>query len=87
MASGKAIVGSDVGGIGEVISSESSGLLVEPGTATQLVNAISKLLIDPGLRRSIGCGAHREVSRNFGMSKMVEEYTNLYRKLIGEDYR
>ena len=87
MASGKAIVASDVGGIGEIISSQKSGLLVEPGSATQLVSAISNLVAYPDIRRTIGGAAQREVSRNFGMSKMVEQYCNLYGKLIGAHHR
>ena len=57
MAMGKAIVASRLGQIGEVLTDEESGLLVEPANAKQLTEAIVRLSKDQGLRERLGKSA------------------------------
>jgi len=84
MAAGKAIVAADVGGIGEVIQHEQTGLLVEPASPGQLAEAISSLIDDSELRRRLGEAAREAVSTDHGIGKMVNSYVSLYRKLLSD---
>lgn len=59
MAMGKAIVASRLGQIGDVLTDEESGLLVEPGNARQLAEAILRLSESLDLRERLGSAARR----------------------------
>ena len=60
MAMGKAIVASRLGQIGDVLKDEETALLVEPGDARQLSEAILRLTDSPDLREKLGVAARRE---------------------------
>jgi len=78
MASGLAVVGSNVGGIRTLIESGSRGLLVEPADAKSLAAAISKLLNDKPLRENLGSQARKFIQNNFSQTKMVLETEKEY---------
>ncbi len=59
MAMGKAIVASRLGQIGDVLTNEESGLLIEPGNARQLAEAILRLSESRDLRERLGSAARR----------------------------
>ena len=59
MATGKAIIASRLGQIGEVLIDEESALLVEPGNAHQLSEAILRLRRSRELRERLGAAARR----------------------------
>ena len=60
MAMGKGIVASRLGQIGDVLRDEETALLVEPGHARQLSEAILRLTDSPDLRERLGQAARRE---------------------------
>jgi glycosyltransferase involved in cell wall biosynthesis len=60
MAMGKGIVASRLGQIGEVLADEETALLVEPGDARELSEAILRLTSSRQLRESLGAAARRE---------------------------
>ena len=55
MAAGKAIVTSRIGQIEEILEPGRTALLVEPGNANELAQAISYLANNPQLRETLGC--------------------------------
>lgn len=57
LATGKGIVASRLGQVGEVIIDGENGLLVEPGDADQLARAIERLAVDGELRARLGAAA------------------------------
>ena len=61
MGSGLPVVASRVGGIPEMVTHGSDGLLVPPADATALADAIQLLLADDELRRSMGDAARERV--------------------------
>lgn len=63
MASGAAVVASDVGGIREVVSDGANGCLVSPDDASALTAAIKSLLDDPAARARLGAQAREDASR------------------------
>jgi glycosyltransferase involved in cell wall biosynthesis len=54
MAAGLPVVATRVGGNAELIADGSTGLLVQPGSATALRRAIARLAADPCLRAALG---------------------------------
>lgn len=54
MASGCAVVGSDVGGIPHVVRDGVDGLLVPPGDVAALARAVTEVLADPDLASRLG---------------------------------
>lgn len=65
MASGKAVVGSRVGGIPAIIEDGANGLLVPPGDPIALAAAIRRLAADAGLRDRMGAAGRRRAEQEF----------------------
>jgi glycosyltransferase involved in cell wall biosynthesis len=59
MAMGKGIIASRLGQIGDVLAHEETALLVEPGNARELSEAILRLSTSRELRESLGAAARR----------------------------
>lgn len=62
MASGKPMVATNVGGIPEVVNSE-TGIIVNPQDPVGLAEAINKLLEDRNLQKSMGSAAREQVMK------------------------
>jgi glycosyltransferase involved in cell wall biosynthesis len=73
---GLAIVASDVGGIGEVLSNERNALLVPPGDKSALRDAIVRLRADPALRRRLGRAA-RTIGKRHRWSVLAPRFEEL----------
>jgi glycosyltransferase involved in cell wall biosynthesis len=54
---GRAVVGARAGGIPDIVEHERNGLLVAPGSARELADAIERILREPGLAERLGAGA------------------------------
>jgi sugar transferase (PEP-CTERM/EpsH1 system associated) len=78
MACGLPVVGTRVGGIPEVIDNGVSGMLVEPGNAVAMADALEEYLASPALLRSHGVAARERVQRKYSMAAMVACYQELY---------
>ena len=62
MAAGRVVVATDIAGVREQIEHERTGLLVPPGDAVAISEALARVAADAGFRRAAG-GAAREVAR------------------------
>jgi glycosyltransferase involved in cell wall biosynthesis len=82
MASGVAIVSTNVGGVKDVVTSADLGLLAPFGDAAALANDIDGLLKDPGRRRRMGDLARASVLTRFGFDRLVSDIAHLYRELL-----
>lgn len=82
MGTGLPVIASDVGGVGDMITGEYNGLLIQPDPV-QLARAISRLLDSEELRRSLGENA-LAASVRFSGKTMAERYSELYRTRIGK---
>lgn len=69
MASGLAVVSSDLMGVPELIEHERSGLLVSPGREGELAAALRRLAEDPGLRERLGAQGRRVVEEGFDATR------------------
>jgi hypothetical protein len=83
MASGLAVVGSDVGGQRELVSPE-SGILIEPvGEQEEIeryAQILGALLNDPTARRSIGLAGRERVAALFPIAQMGDRMAGLLRE-------
>jgi polysaccharide biosynthesis protein PelF len=79
MACGKAVVATDVGGVSEAL--EGCGLLVRSRSPRDLANAITTLLKDAALRRTLEAAALRRTRTEFSLEKEIGEYSKLYDEL------
>ena len=82
MACEKPVVASDIGGIPTVISDRENGLLIKPGDAKELGDAISLLLNRADLAKSIGENARRTIVEGFSRDIMVEKTLAVYSECI-----
>lgn len=87
MAAGTAIVATAVGGIPDAIADGESGLIVQPGDAKILADALARCLADSGLRKRLGEAASREVERRFSVAMTVERIGTLYRGIFERKVR
>jgi glycosyltransferase involved in cell wall biosynthesis len=67
MASGRAAVCTDVGGLGEMLADGITGYLVPPHDPVALADRLAKLLHDPQLCQRMGTAARARVQREFGL--------------------
>jgi glycosyltransferase involved in cell wall biosynthesis len=81
-AAGRAVVGTQVGGIPDIIAAGVNGLLVPSGDAAALAGAIVQLVGDPERRRQMGIAGQRSVGERYGADRMVKELKDLYRDLL-----
>jgi trehalose synthase len=76
MWKGAAVIGGDCGGIRRQIDSGRNGLLVS--SVDQAAQAIVRLVKDADLRRRLGNAARETVRGKFLMSRLAEQYLDLY---------
>lgn len=79
---GRPAVTTDVGSAAEVVAHGQTGF-VTPPDASQLANAVLRLLADDALRRSLGEAAALRAKRLFSAERLVADTTRLYETLAG----
>lgn len=78
MACGLAVVGSDVAGIPEVIEDGRTGLVVRPGEAADLADALALLLGDATRRQQMGAAARAWTEEHFSRSECISVVAALF---------
>jgi glycosyltransferase involved in cell wall biosynthesis len=80
-ACGVPVVTTDVPGCRETVIEGMTGLLVPPKDSEALANAISELLENPDLRKSMGRRGRQMVEEKFDIRSITEQYLDVYREL------
>lgn len=75
----KPVVGSNHGGLAEIIINNQTGFLVEPNNENALSEALFKLIENPELRTSYGEKGHQRVVNEFSIDKYVNKISELLR--------
>ena len=84
MACETPVVASAVGGILEVVVDGETGLLVEPARPDVLAEALTRVLANPALGRSMGRAGRRRVETRFSWSSVAERTEQVYSDAIAE---
>ncbi|MHC1568767.1 MAG: glycosyltransferase family 4 protein [Candidatus Syntropharchaeia archaeon] len=82
LASGKPLIGSNVGGIPAQIKDGWNGFLVEPGNEKQLAEKIRYLIDNAGERERMGKNSRKLAEEEFDWKKITERYLEVYGELI-----
>ena len=83
MSYGVPVVVSDVGGLPDIVGQEVEGLLVPPGDAARLADALRRLLDEPALARSMGERGRARARREFDASVVCAQLEQMYARLLG----
>jgi glycosyltransferase involved in cell wall biosynthesis len=81
MACGTPVVGTTVGGIPEIVKDKKTGLLVPPANASATASAISELLTNKRIYRSIADNGLKQ-AKSFDWDKKNKEVFSLYKQLV-----
>ncbi|HPM42756.1 MAG TPA: glycosyltransferase family 4 protein [Candidatus Omnitrophota bacterium] len=84
LASGRASVSSDTGGISDIVENGSTGVLVKVADHTAMAKAVSDLLDDPARREMLGSRGRDLVRERFTLSRMAREVAGLYEEVIDQ---
>ncbi|MEQ1843081.1 MAG: glycosyltransferase family 4 protein, partial [Verrucomicrobiales bacterium] len=85
MAAGLPVVGSDGGGVPELIVDGETGLLVQMGDSQSLTSALKSLLDDPLRARRMGHAGYLRVRRDFTAARVARQVEGVYREMIPSD--
>lgn len=81
-ALGRPVIGTRIGGIPELVVDGQTGLLVEPGNAAMLADALAALTsLTPAARAGLGAAGRDWVSREFSPGRYRDRTTALYEAL------
>ncbi len=85
MASGKPVVATDTGGIGELVEEGKTGFLTVARAPGQMAQKVLVLLRSEETRRDIGVRARAAVAAGYRLETMVATTLALYRELVSTD--
>jgi glycosyltransferase involved in cell wall biosynthesis len=82
MMSGVPVVASNVGGVAEAVQHGATGLLVPPGDAGALSDALRALLDDAERRREYGEAGRQRALAHFTEARMVADIDRIYTRVL-----
>ncbi|NET32126.1 MAG: glycosyltransferase family 4 protein [Cyanothece sp. SIO1E1] len=83
MLAGKAIVGTHVDAIGEILEDGTDALVIEPGSSPALASAIRQLARSPQLRQYLGSAAQIKVSQQLCPEIEQANWVKVYQQILG----
>ena len=83
MARGVPVVGSDAGGLPEVVRHAETGYLLPVGDVEGMAARTIEILKDDERRREMGEAARHRVESLFGAERVVSQYEAVYARVLG----
>lgn len=83
MASGCPVIGTDVGGIPEIICDGVNGLVVPPNDPAALASAMEKMIREPRVRQSFAENAKKHALENYDIKVTAAKILSFYQDLLG----
>ena len=80
-ASGLPLVAVDKGAVSEVCIDEENGYLREPGSVSEIANAITTILMDEKLRKEFSKKS-LEVAKEHDFNTTLDRFINIYKKVV-----
>ena len=81
MACGLAVVTTSAGGLKDYVRHGENSLVIEPGNIDQIADALSQLICDPIMSRSLGARA-QNMARSFSHERFVDRHVSLFSRLL-----
>jgi colanic acid/amylovoran biosynthesis glycosyltransferase len=78
------VVTTRITGIPELVDDDRSGVLVAPGRADHLAEALERLLLDPALCRDMGSRARKKVLDEFNTDGSVKQLYALFLEQVSQ---
>lgn len=78
MASGTCVVGSEVGGVPEIVEDNINGILVSPGDADHLADSVCRVLENASLRKMLGTKARDKIQASYKWERLVKEIEQVF---------
>lgn len=82
MACGLPVVATPVGAIKDIITDGKTGLLIQPGNAEQLFQALDVMLSDRDMSFRLGMAASKSVQELYSAETVTQNYLTLFQSLI-----
>jgi glycosyltransferase involved in cell wall biosynthesis len=83
MSYGVPVIGSNLGGITDIVRDGETGLLVPPGDPVQLAAALQRLATDRDLAQRLGEGGRKHVATAFGWPAIMAQWEACYAAAAG----
>lgn len=87
MREGLPVIGTEVGGVTELIQDGQNGLVVEPNCPDRLAEAIGKVLASPAWGKRLGKAGQEFVLRHCTMERMINGHMTAFRRFLQESAR
>jgi glycosyltransferase involved in cell wall biosynthesis len=82
MACGKAVIGTDAGGIGEILRGGGKGMLARQQDSSDLADKTAALLKRPALRKKMGKHNRTFVAKNYSWDIVAKKFISIYSSLL-----
>ncbi len=82
MASGVPVVGSDSGGLPEVVTNGVTGLLYPVGDVDSMAAGVLSIVTDPSRQADMGAAGADDARKRFALDTVVSQYEELYRSAL-----
>lgn len=76
------VIGSNVGGIPDIIQNNITGILVQEKSSSELSKAIIMLMDDDGLRNDLALKGYKITKEQFSWEKVAEDYIKIYKSAL-----
>lgn len=83
MLAAKAVVGTHVDAIGEILEDNVNGLVVSPADSEELAQALQSLITQPQLRERLGLAARETVLQKMAPSVEQHQWQQVYEQVLG----
>ncbi|MBW1678996.1 MAG: glycosyltransferase family 4 protein [Deltaproteobacteria bacterium] len=81
-ALGKPVIGSNIGGIPEIVEDGITGFLFEPGNPEELAEKINHLIFHPRLIGKLGKNSRERVEREYSPETHYQKIINVYQSVL-----
>ncbi|HXF25226.1 MAG TPA: N-acetyl-alpha-D-glucosaminyl L-malate synthase BshA [Gemmatimonadaceae bacterium] len=82
MASGVPVVGSDAGGLPEVVTNGVTGLLYPVGDVDSMAAGVLSIVTDPRRQADMGAAGAEDARKRFALDTIVSQYEDLYHSAL-----
>jgi glycosyltransferase involved in cell wall biosynthesis len=82
MASGRPVLATAIAGVRELVRDRVTGLLVSPGRADELADALATVAADGGLRRRLADAGRAHVAANYDIDRSAAELERMFASLV-----